>query len=173
MPQPFRIHAGIVAPLDRQNVDTDQIVPKQFLKRIERAGFGKFLFYEWAHTPDGQEDCSFILNQPPYRSATILATGKNFGCGSSREHAPWALLNYGFRAIIAPSFADIFATNCFLNGLLTVVLLESQVMTIIQRAQQLEGYPLTVDLLNCTVGDDMGLSAKFEIDGFRRECLLQ
>ena len=123
---PFHIHTGIVAPLDRPNVDTDQIIPKQFLKRIERTGFGEFLFYDWRRLATGEIDPSFSLNEPKYREASILVTGKNFGCGSSREHAPWALAGYGFRAIIAPSFADIFANNCLKNGLLPVTLNEAE-----------------------------------------------
>lgn len=171
MPEPFRIHSGIVAPLDRSNIDTDQIVPKQFLKRIERTGFGPFLFYDWAHRPDGSLNPDFVLNHPRYRPATILATGSNFGCGSSREHAPWALLDRGFRAILAPSFADIFATNCFKNGLLTVVLPEPQVQTVLRRAEHLAAYRLVIDLERCTVRGE-NFAARFEIDSFRRECLL-
>lgn len=172
MPEAFRIHSGIVAPLDRANVDTDQILPKQFLKRIERTGFGPFLFYDWARRPDGNKNPDFVLNDPRYHSATILATGRNFGCGSSREHAPWALLDSGFRAILAPSFADIFATNCFKNGLLTVVLPEVQVQTILRRAAQMPAYRLAIDLESCTVRDEHGFAAAFEIDSFQRECLL-
>lgn len=172
MPEPFRIHSGIVAPLDRCNVDTDQIVPKQFLKRIERTGFGPFLFYDWAHRPDGSLNSDFVLNNPRYRPATILAAGSNFGCGSSREHAPWALLDRGFRAIVAPSFADIFATNCFKNGLLTVVLPEQQAQTILRHAKHLAGYRLVIDLERCTVQGEEDFAAHFEIDAFRRECLL-
>ncbi|MBI3483902.1 MAG: 3-isopropylmalate dehydratase small subunit [Acidobacteria bacterium] len=172
MPEAFRIHSGIVAPLDRANVDTDQILPKQFLKRIERTGFGPFLFYDWARRPDGNKNPDFVLNDPRYHSATILATGRNFGCGSSREHAPWALLDSGFRAILAPSFADIFATNCFKNGLLTVVLREVQVQTILRRAAQMPAYRLAIDLESCTVRDEDGFAAGFEIDSFQRECLL-
>src|SRR5512140_1288698 len=122
---PFTKLTGIVAPLDRANVDTDQIIPKQFLKRVERTGFGEFLFYDWRFNPDGSRKESFILNLPRFRNATILVAGANFGCGSSREHAPWSLMDYGFRAIIAVSFADIFTTNCFKNGLLTIVLPET------------------------------------------------
>ena len=125
--QPFRIHHGKVAPLYRANVDTDQIIPKQFLKRIEKTGFGEFLFYDWRRTPEGQPDPAFPLNQPRYAGASILVTDKNFGCGSSREHAVWALENAGFRAVIAPSFADIFANNCVQNGVLTVVLAENDI----------------------------------------------
>ena len=144
--KPFRTHTGIVAPLDRANVDTDQIIPKQFLKRIERTGFGQFLFYDWRLTPDGTLDPEFILNQPRYKGASILVADRNFGCGSSREHAPWALDDYGFRAVIAPSFADIFSNNCVKNGLLTVVLPEAQVSKLMKRAKETEGYRATIDL---------------------------
>ena len=170
---PFRIHTGLVAPLDRTNVDTDQIIPKQFLKRIERTGFGEFLFYDWRRLPNGQVDSSFSLNQPQYDGASILITGRNFGCGSSREHAPWALGDYGFRAIIAPSFADIFAINCLKNGLLPVVLQDQEVATIFQKARELKGYQLTVDLERRLVTDSDNFSASFFIDDFQRECLLE
>src|SRR6184192_1796696 len=132
---PFHIHTGLVAPLDRPNVDTDQIIPKQFLKRVERTGFGEFLFYDWRFLAEGQPDPSFPLNEPRYRGASILVAGKNFGCGSSREHAPWALADYGFRAIIAPSFADIFANNCMKNGLLPVALSEAEVDELIDAGE--------------------------------------
>ena len=171
--KPFRTHVGRVVPLDRANVDTDQIIPKQFLKRIERTGFGEFLFYDWRFKPGGALDESFVLNEPRYRGASILVTGKNFGCGSSREHAPWALADYGFRAIIAPSFADIFANNCMKNGLLPVALPESEVSDIIERARSNENYELTVDLELRTVTDLTGLSAVFVIDDFQRHCLLE
>jgi 3-isopropylmalate/(R)-2-methylmalate dehydratase small subunit len=170
---PFRIHTGIVAPLDRPNVDTDQIIPKQFLKRIERTGFGEFLFYDWRYTTANEPNPSFVLNEPRYEGATILVTGKNFGCGSSREHAPWALLDYGFRAIIAPSFADIFANNCLKNGIVPVVLSEQQVAEIMRRAQTTESYRLTVDLERSLIVDASGFSASFEIDDFRRYCLME
>ena len=170
---PFRIHTGLVAPLDRTNVDTDQIIPKQFLKRIERTGFGAFLFYDWRRLPNGEVDSSFSLNQPQYDGASILITGRNFGCGSSREHAPWALGDYGFRAIIAPSFADIFANNCLKNGLLPVVLNEQEVATLFQKARKLKGYQLTVDLERRLVTDSDNFSASFSIDDFQRECLLE
>src|SRR4026209_583219 len=153
----FKKHMGLVAPLDRANVDTDQIIPKQFLKRIERTGFGEFLFYDWRYLPDGELNPSFVLNEPRYRGASILVAGKNFGCGSSREHAPWALGEFGFRAIIAPSFADIFANNCFKNGMLPIVLTEAQVAQIMKRARQEEGYELTIDLERQTVEDSQGL----------------
>ena len=169
----FRVHTGLVAPLDRANVDTDQIVPKQFLKRIERTGFGEFLFYDWRRGPDGALDPKFPLNQPRYAGASILVTGRNFGCGSSREHAPWALDDFGFRAIIAPSFADIFANNCLKNGLLTLVLPEAQLANIMKRAQEVEGYRATVDLEQREVRDELGFAASFDIDDFNRRCLLE
>src|SRR3984885_10072736 len=144
--KPFRTHSGRVAPLDRVNVDTDQIIPKQFLKRIERTGFGQFLFFDWRYLADGKTpDPSFELNAPQLQGASILIAGKNFGCGSSREHAPWALEDYGFRAIIAPSYADIFYNNCFKNGILPVTLPDEQVETLFARAAQNTEYTLTVD----------------------------
>jgi 3-isopropylmalate/(R)-2-methylmalate dehydratase small subunit len=170
---PFRIHTGILAPLDRVNVDTDQIIPKQFLKRVERTGFGEFLFYDWRYTPEGEPDSSFVLNEKRYEGATILVTGRNFGCGSSREHAPWALLDFGFRAIIAPSFADIFANNCMKNGIVPVILSEVEVAEMMQRAQRQEDYRVTVDLERSLVTDAHGFSATFEIDDFRRHCLME
>ena len=169
----FRQHTGAVVPLDRANVDTDQIIPKQFLKRIERTGFGEFLFYDWRFKPGGELDESFVLNEPRYRDATILVAGKNFGCGSSREHAPWALDDYGFRAIIATSFADIFANNCMKNGLLPIVLPESEVRGIIERATSEGTYQLTVDLEQRLVTDPNGLSVPFVIDDFQQHCLLE
>jgi 3-isopropylmalate/(R)-2-methylmalate dehydratase small subunit len=169
----FSRHAGVVATLDRVNVDTDQIIPKQFLKRIERTGFGQFLFYDWRFNPDGSLKPGFELNQPRFQGATILVARANFGCGSSREHAPWALLDYGFRSIIAPSFADIFYNNCFKNGMLPVVLSEEQVEQLFQRSAAMPGYELTVDLERQWVTDDDGLRFSFEVDPFRRECLLK
>jgi 3-isopropylmalate/(R)-2-methylmalate dehydratase small subunit len=171
--KPFRTHTGRVVPLDRANVDTDQIIPKQFLKRIERTGFGEFLFYDWRVRPDGSEDASFVLNEQRFRGASILVTGKNFGCGSSREHAPWALGDYGFRAIIAASFADIFANNCMKNGLLPVALPEAQVRAIIEQSLADEGYEVTIDLERRQVTDDRGLAVDFAIDDFQRRCLLE
>jgi 3-isopropylmalate/(R)-2-methylmalate dehydratase small subunit len=171
--QPFRIHKGQVAPLDRANVDTDQIIPKQFLKRIERTGFGEFLFYDWRRGKNGSQDPSFSLNEARYTGASILVTGKNFGCGSSREHAVWALADFGFRAVIAPSFADIFANNCMKNGVLTVALSEEQVAEIIRRAADLPDYQVVVDLEQCKVEDDRRFSATFQIDEFTRHCLLE
>ena len=170
---PFRLHTGRVALLDRANVDTDQIIPKQFLKRIERTGFGEFLFHDLRYLPNGEPDPSFGLNTPRYRRASILITGKNFGCGSSREHAPWALADFGFRAIIASSFADIFANNCMKNGLLPVVLLEAEVAELGRRAREIENYQATVDLEECRVTDSLGFSAVFAIDEFQRRCLLE
>ena len=169
----FRQHTGLVAPLDRANVDTDQIIPKQFLKRIERTGFGEFLFYDWRYLPDGHPNPEFVLNEPRYQGASILVADKNFGCGSSREHAPWALGEFGFRAIIAPSFADIFANNCFKNGMLPIALTAEQVAEIMGRAQQQEGYQLTIDLERQTVEDDQGLSILFVVGEFQRYCLLE
>ena len=144
--EPFVRLNGVVAPLDRVNVDTDQIIPKQFLKRVERTGFGQFLFFDWRFDEDGSPNPQFVLNQPGYRGASVLATGRNFGSGSSREHAPWALLDYGFRCVIAPSFADIFNNNCFQNGILPVVLPEDLVKRIVANALDQPGYRLTVDL---------------------------
>jgi 3-isopropylmalate/(R)-2-methylmalate dehydratase small subunit len=170
---PFRTHTGTPAPLDRPNVDTDQIIPKQFLKRVERTGFGEFLFYDWRYTADGAPDPSFVLNEPRYAGASVLVAGRNFGCGSSREHAPWALLDYGFRAVVAPSFADIFMNNCTKNGVLPVVLSEAEVAELMRRAGAMEGYRLTVDLERREVRDERGFSARFEMDEFRRRCLLE
>jgi 3-isopropylmalate/(R)-2-methylmalate dehydratase small subunit len=170
---PFRSHTGLVAPLDRPNVDTDQIIPKQFLKRVERTGFGEFLFYDWRFRPDGQLDPSFPLNESRYQGASILIAGKNFGCGSSREHAPWSLADYGFRAIIAPSFADIFANNCLKNGLLPVTLDGAEVAELMRRAKEIENYRATVDLAGKMISDAHGFAAAFEIDDFQRYCLLE
>jgi 3-isopropylmalate/(R)-2-methylmalate dehydratase small subunit len=164
---------GVVAPLDRVNVDTDQIIPKQFLKRIERTGFGQFLFFDWRFNPDGTPNPEFELNRPGYAGATILVAGRNFGCGSSREHAPWALQDYGIRVILAPSYADIFYNNCFQNGMLPVVLPEETVREIIARATERPGYQLTVDLEDQEIRDAEGPVARFDIDPFRRENLLQ
>jgi len=171
--QPFTKHTGLVAPLARANVDTDQIIPKQFLKRIERTGFGEFLFYDWRYLPDGNLNPSFVLNEPRYRGASILVADKNFGCGSSREHAPWALGEFGFRTILAPSFADIFANNCFKNGMLPIALREDQGSEIMQRVQEVEGYELTVDLETQMITNRNGLSVSFVVNDFQRYCLLQ
>ena len=170
--KPLRTHKGRVAPLHRANVDTDQIIPKQFLKRIERTGFGQFLFYDWRFSPDGREISSFVLHDPRYRGATILVAGKNFGCGSSREHAVWALADYGFRVVIASSFADIFANNSLKNGFITVRLSDEQVAAIMRRGREVQNYQLTVDLETLSVEDDRGFAAKFTLDEFARHCLL-
>jgi 3-isopropylmalate/(R)-2-methylmalate dehydratase small subunit len=172
MMQPFRVHTGTAAPLDRANVDTDQIIPKQFLKRVERTGFGQFLFYDWRFNADDSERPEFALNDPRYRVASVLITGKNFGCGSSREHAPWALADFGFRAIIAPSFADIFSTNCAKNGIVLCPLTDKAVAEFMTRASMHQDYHVTVDLERCEVRDLSGFTARFQIDAFRRECLL-
>ena len=170
---PFTKHTGLVAPLDRANVDTDQIIPKQFLKRIERTGFGEFLFYDWRYLADGQPNPAFVLNEPRYQGASILVADKNFGCGSSREHAPWALGEFGFRVIIAPSFADIFANNCFKNGMLPITLPAELVREITSRAQAKEPYELTVDLERQTIEDSKGLSILFVVGEFQRHCLME
>ena len=171
--EPFVRLTGIVAPLDRVNVDTDQIIPKEFLKRIERTGFGQFLFFDWRFNDNGSLNPDFELNKPGYEGASILVGGRNFGSGSSREHAPWALLDYGFRCIIAPSFADIFFNNCFQNGILPVVLSEDVVRRITANAQATPGYSLLVDLEAQRVSDDAeDVAATFEIEPFRRYCLL-
>jgi 3-isopropylmalate/(R)-2-methylmalate dehydratase small subunit len=171
--QSFRRHTGGVAPLDRVDVDTDQIIPKQFLKRIERTGFGQFAFFDWRYKDDGTPNPDFELNKPGYEGASVLVAGRNFGCGSSREHAPWALEDYGFKAIVAPSFADIFFNNCFKNGMLPVVLPEQTVNELLARAKERPGYQLTVDLEKQTVEDDEGVVAHFDVDEFRRHCLLE
>jgi len=170
--KPFIKHSGLVAPLDRVNVDTDQMVPKQFLKWLTRAGYGRVLFYDWRYLEGEQPNPAFVLNRPRYQGASILLTRANFGCGSSREHAPWAILDYGFRAIIAPSYADIFYNNCFKNGLLPVTLPDDQVAELFRRTEQNEGYRLTVDLETQTISDEFGLRLSFQINPFRRQCLL-
>jgi 3-isopropylmalate/(R)-2-methylmalate dehydratase small subunit len=170
--KPFRLHRGLVAPLDRINVDTDQIIPKQFLKRIERSGFGEFLFYDWRFGQDGKRNAEFVLHQARYEGASVLVAGKNFGCGSSREHAVWALADFGFQAVIASSFADIFANNSAKNGFLAVQLSDSEVAQLMQRVQEVEGYQLTVDLEQNEVRDEQGFRAKFSMDEFVRHCLL-
>jgi 3-isopropylmalate/(R)-2-methylmalate dehydratase small subunit len=170
--QKFTVHTGIVAALPRDNVDTDQIIPKQFLKRIERTGYGDVLFFDWRYDRDGMPDPAFPLNAPQYRGASILLAGKNFGCGSSREHAVWALRDYGFRAIIAPSFADIFANNCVKNGVLTVVLGPSEIAQL--QARDAAGlFRLKIDLKQCQVSWNDGFQAHFAIDPFSRTCLLE
>lgn len=177
----FTQHQGIVAPMDRSNVDTDMIIPKQFLKSIKRSGFGPNLFDELRYLDEGKpdQDCSqrplnpdFVLNQPRYKNASVLLARSNFGCGSSREHAPWALDDFGFRVIIAPSFADIFYNNCFKNGLLPIVLGEKDVDKLFQEAEEQEGYQLKVDLETKTVTTPGGESFSFDVDDFRRHCLL-
>lgn len=171
--KPFQKITALVAPLDQPNVDTDQIVPKQFLKRVERTGFGQFLFWDWRTLPDGSPNPDFVLNQPRYQGARILLTRENFGCGSSREHAPWALLDYGFQVLIAPSFADIFRTNCFKNGILPIELPAEVVDDLFRRVYLQEGYRLTVDLQEQTIIGDDGFFTRFEIDPFRKKCLLE
>jgi 3-isopropylmalate/(R)-2-methylmalate dehydratase small subunit len=170
--KPFTVHRGRVAPLDRVNVDTDQIIPKQFLKRIEKTGFGQFLFYDWRFGADGKKNADFVLDEPRYAGATVLVAGKNFGCGSSREHAVWALADFGFRAVISSSFADIFANNSGKNGFLAVLLTEDEVATVMKRAQDADNYEVTIDLEQCEARDDQGFCAKFPIDEFVRHCLL-
>ncbi len=171
--EPFVKLTGVVAPLNRVNVDTDQIIPKQFLKRIERTGFGQFLFNDWRYKDDGSLNPDFVLNRPGYRNAQVIVSGRNFGSGSSREHAPWALLDYGIRCVIAPSFADIFYNNCFQNGVLPVVLPEDVVNRIIARAEANPGFRLTVDLEAQRVWDeDEEIVAEFSIEPFRRHCML-
>ena len=171
--KPFTKHTGIVVPMDRSDVDTDQLVPKQFLKRIERSGFGKFLFYDWRYLDDGSDNPEFELNFPQYKGATILLARRNFGCGSSREHAPWAVADYGFRVVIASSFADIFFNNSFKNGILLVCLSEEEIDDLFKRAAAHENYKLTVDLEVKKITDDYGLDQPFEIDEFRRTRLLR
>lgn len=168
---PFTLHTGIVAPLDRMNVDTDAIIPKQFLKRIERTGFGQFLFYELRYDESGAPNKDFILNQPSYQDASILIARANFGCGSSREHAPWALDDYGFKVIIAPSFADIFYNNCFNNGILPIVLSKEQVDQLFDTCRESDSYSLTIDLEKQTLFDG-NINISFEIDAFRKQKLL-
>ena len=178
---PFTTHAGLVAPLDRANVDTDQIIPKQFLKSIRRSGFGPNLFDEWRYLDVGQpgQDCAtrplnpdFVLNRPRYAGASVLLARANFGCGSSREHAPWALAEFGFRAIIAPSFADIFFNNSFKNGLLPIVLQGEEVDALFAQCEATEGYALSIDLAAQTVTRADGVQYRFEVDAFRKHCLL-
>ena len=168
----FTKHSGTAVPLYQPNIDTDQIIPKQFLKRIERTGYGEFLFYDWRFNSDGTENASFVLNDARYDGGSILIAGANFGCGSSREHAPWSLTDHGFRAIIAPSFADIFHNNSMKNGLLPVTLDEQLVAGLAERASNDPAYTLTIDLEEKTVSDETGVIASFEIDDFRRYCLL-
>jgi len=170
--KPFTVHRGRVAPLDRVNVDTDQIIPKQFLKRIEKTGFGQFLFYDWRFAADGKRNPDFVLHEPRFEGASVLLAGRNFGCGSSREHAVWALADFGFRAVISSSFADIFANNSTKNGFLTVQLSEDEVAELMRRADSIDSYQLTIDLEKCEVRDDQGFRARFSVDEFVRHCLL-
>jgi 3-isopropylmalate/(R)-2-methylmalate dehydratase small subunit len=169
---PFTTHTGVVVPFDQPDVDTDLIVPARYLKRIERTGYGQFLFYSKRFLADGTPDPAFVLNKPQFREGTVLVAGRNFGCGSSREHAPWALQDYGFKVIVAASFADIFANNAAQIGLLTIVLPEARVREILDTASRREGYQLTVDLDAQTVTDGFGHVDRFEIDGFKKHCLL-
>ena len=171
--QPFIKHTGLVAPMDRVNVDTDQMVPKQFLKLQTREGFGRTLFYDWRYLAGEKLNPEFPLNFPRYHGASVLLARANFGCGSSHEHAPWAILDYGFRSIIAPSYADIFYNNCFKNGILPVTLSDDQVDDLFKRAEKQEGYRLTVDLQDQVITDESGLRIPFEVDPFRRNCLLK
>ncbi len=180
--QPFRVHTGIVAPLDRANVDTDAIIPKQFLKSIKRSGFGPNLFDEWRYLDRGEPGMdharrlpnpNFVLNEARYKGASILLARRNFGCGSSREHAPWALADYGFRALIAPSYADIFFNNCFKNGLLPIVLAESAVDALFHAVAAFPGFTLTIDLERQSVATrDASLAFSFDVEPFRKHCLL-
>lgn len=170
---PFVHHTGLVATMDRANVDTDQIIPKQFLKRIERTGFGEFLFWDWRFDDDGNESSDFELNRPEFADASILVARNNFGSGSSREHAVWALADYGFKTVLAPSFADIFFNNCFKNGVLPVVLDEEVISDIFARVEKNPGYQLTVDLEKQQVTDEHGLAAQFQVEPARRERMLQ
>jgi 3-isopropylmalate/(R)-2-methylmalate dehydratase small subunit len=171
--QPFSKHTGKVVPLDRVNVDTDQMVPKQFLKAQTKEGFGRVLFYDWRYLPGEEPNPEFILNKPRYRGASVLLARANFGCGSSREHAPWAIADYGFRVLIAPSFADIFYNNCFKNGILPATLPESEIEELFRRAEKEEGYSLTADLPTQVIRDRHGLSYEFEIGEFRKHVLLE
>ena len=171
--QAFKSFTGLAAPLDRPNVDTDQIIPKQFLKAVVRSGLGKGLFFDWRFNPDGSENPDFVLNKPRYRSASVLVARQNFGSGSSREHAVWALMDFGLRAVIAPSFADIFRNNSMKNGLLPVILKPDEVETLLRAISKYEAYQLRIDLEGQTVTDDFGWTAKFEIDPFQKKCLLE
>ena len=171
--QPFKKHTGLVAPMDRVNVDTDQMVPKQFIKLLTRQGFGRVLFYDWRYLPGEKPNPDFVLNQPRYKGASVILARANFGCGSSREHAPWAILDYGFRVILAPSYADIFYNNCFKNGILPVTLTNGQMDELFKRTEANEGYQLTADLEQQAITDDKGLRFEFTIDPYRREYLLK
>lgn len=168
----FTTHTGIVVPLFRANIDTDQIIPKQFLKSIKRTGFGISLFYDWRYLNNGEPNPEFVLNQPRYKNASVLIAGKNFGCGSSREHAPWALAEYGFRFIIAPSFADIFYNNSLKTGLLPIVLTEEKCAELVRKCEEIKDYKITANLETCEIFDDYEFREKFEISEFSRYCLL-
>jgi 3-isopropylmalate/(R)-2-methylmalate dehydratase small subunit len=170
--EPISKHTGLVMPLDRVNVDTDQMVPKQFLKLLTRKGFGRILFYDWRYLPGEVPNPEFVLNLPRYKGASVLLARANFGCGSSREHAPWGVLDYGFRVVIAPSFADIFYNNCFKNGILPITLKDSEVDELFRRTTATPGYQITADLPSQTVSDASGLKYQFEMDPFRKEVLL-
>jgi 3-isopropylmalate/(R)-2-methylmalate dehydratase small subunit len=171
--EPFTTHTGLVATMDRSNVDTDQIIPKQFLKRIERTGFGQYLFFDWRFHDDGSDNAEFELNKPEFAGASVLVAGRNFGSGSSREHAVWALADFGFRSVLAPSFADIFYNNCFKNGVLPIELPEDTIQSIFSKVAKNPGYQLTVDLEKCEVSDNDGLSVRFDVEPARRERMLQ
>lgn len=170
--EPFVKLSGIVAPLEALNVDTDQIIPKQFLKRIERTGYESFLFYDWRYLSDGSPDPAFELNAPRYQGASVLLTKDNFGCGSSREHAPWALNNYGFRCILAPSYADIFFNNCFNNGMLPIRLPGEVIETLFKEVRATEGYQLTINLPEQKIVKPDGSAIPFEVDAFKKHCLI-
>ena len=173
MMEPLRIHTGIAAPLPRADIDTDQIVPKQFLKRVERTGYGDFLFRDWRFDEGGAPRTGFVLNRPPYASASILLVGENFGCGSSREHAVWALMDFGIRVVLAPSFADIFRQNADSNGLAALALPASDIEALTARAQEEAPLELTIDVAEGSVSDGDGVVARFALDPFRRTCLLE
>ncbi|MGE0158941.1 MAG: 3-isopropylmalate dehydratase small subunit [Gemmatimonadales bacterium] len=171
--EPITVHTGVVVPLDRADVDTDQIIPKQFLKRIERSGYGPYLFWDWRMTPDGQPRADFVLNQPKFQGATILVTRENFGCGSSREHAAWALRDHGIRVVLAPSFADIFRENADQNGIAALEVSAAEIARLLERAEREAPLRLTVDIGKGTVADEGGVVARFRLDDFRKMCLMQ
>ena len=171
--EPFKKHKGIVALLNAQHVDTDQIIPKQFLKRVERTGFGQFLFFDWRYLEDGKTpNPKFELNKPRYKGASVLLTRDNFGCGSSREHAPWSIMEYGFKVILAPSFADIFYNNCFKNGMLPIILPAAEIDKLFQEVEKQEGYKLSIDLEKQTIKTPSGRTISFDVNEFRKHCLL-
>ncbi|SES00560.1 3-isopropylmalate dehydratase small subunit [Psychrobacillus sp. OK032] len=171
--EPFKKLTSVVTPLNRPNIDTDAIIPTEFLKRIERTGFGQFLFYEWRFDEQEKQKPDFVLNKPVYEGSNILLTGSNFGCGSSREHAPWALSDYGFKVIIASAFADIFFNNCFKNGILPIKLPEDIVQQLFQKINEHESFQITVDLEKQTISDSQGFQVIFDVDPYRKECLLK